>query len=112
VRFKIHVRFEVFMAVTPKTVFSDVMPCSLDANILEEPAASIFRFYLEDEDGGPSKTLMIYQTTWHHIPEYGNLEKSYTSSGALKYQMETEAELQTKIKQSSVHVLMKHYKAC
>jgi hypothetical protein len=54
------------MVIAQITVFSDVTSC----NLVEEPAASIFRVELQNsEAAGSSETLVnIYQTTRRYMP--------------------------------------------
>lgn len=53
------------------------------------------------EMAGLYKTLVVvYQTTWHDIPQHGNPEKKWGSES----QMESEAGHQTKIKQMMIQV--------
>jgi hypothetical protein len=54
------------MACIKITVFWDVVPCNVeDANVLEEPAASI----MKETDNSPDVLVLIDQTLQHHIPE-------------------------------------------
>jgi hypothetical protein len=50
----------------------------MDTNILEEPSHSGQKTCAEDEVSRYSETLLLmYHTTWHHIPEGHNPTANY-----------------------------------
>lgn len=67
-------KFEALMSLTiHSAVFWNVkhVVCYKVTNILKQQTASIFSY----PEALFSKTLTLYQTTWHHIPEKNHFDK-------------------------------------